>query len=490
MSTREHTGIRPRHWLIALAAALFLLVPAPVTPPRTTTPMPVERVIVRLEGGAAALRQALEGRVRLAPAGDDFLVAELTAVEIAQLRRDPRVMRIEQDLPITGALATATPASWGLDRLDEGRRQLDGRFRARRDGAGTDIYIVDSGVDATHPTFEGRVESGITFIADGFDATHDPSGHGTHVAAIAAGRDHGVAPGAHIISVRVLDATGGTFMSTIEAALDWIRTEVARRGRPAVVNLSLGGEGVASTIVDAVEATVAAGIVVVTGAGNDGRDACTFTPGGAAPSAITVAASTTRDRRSAGSNAGPCVDLFAPGVNIRSAAPGGGEAIMSGTSMAAPFVTGAAALLRGASPAATPAQVTERLLTAATVGLIANPAGAPNRLLRVDRLVCAGLPCIVAAPGVAAAPRVGVLLRGEPGRYALATGVTRQWYRCPAAGGAGPTLPDSCTPISGATRRRYRPVSADVGWYLRLAETATNPAGAMTATSGAVQPVR
>jgi subtilisin family serine protease len=147
-----------------------------------------------------------------------------------------------------------------------------------------------------------------------------------------------------------------------------------------VINLSLDGDG--SNEVDAaVGRTVAAGIPVVVAAGNAGWNACEYSPARAA-SAITVAASDSRDRRADFSNYGRCVDLFAPGVSILSTSAASNTATRteSGTSMAAPHVTGLVARLLQTEPTLTPAQVSTRLMSTATPGRIIDAAGSPNRL--------------------------------------------------------------------------------------------------------------
>jgi subtilisin family serine protease len=166
------------------------------------------------------------------------------------------------------------------------------------------------------------------------------------------------------------------------AGIDWV---TANRVLPAVANMSLGG-GDSATLDDAVNSAIAQGVTFVVAAGNDNADACSGSPN-KVPDAITVGATTQADSRDTSySNYGSCVDIFAPGTNITSAWDSGDTATntISGTSMATPHVTGAIALLLGANPALTPAQVTDELLGNATLGVLSNVgSGSPNALLYI-----------------------------------------------------------------------------------------------------------
>lgn len=239
-------------------------------------------------------------------------------------------------------------------------------------------FVLDTGIRSQHSQFGGRVSSGYDFV-DGDRVASDCNGHGTHVAGTIGGSTYGAAKGVHYVAVRVMNCEGEGWVSDIIAGLDWV---VAHRpAGPSLVNLSLGGDAYPA-LDQAVERTVAAGIPVVVAAGNSGGDACDESPA-RAPHAITVAATDASDDRPYWSNYGRCIDLFAPGVGIRSASNTSNSSteVMSGTSMAAPHVTGVVARYLQAYPVATPAQVSTALLSAATRDKVKDTDGSPNRML-------------------------------------------------------------------------------------------------------------
>jgi len=203
--------------------------------------------------------------------------------------------------------------------------------------------------------------------------TWDVLGHGTHCAGSAVGTVYGVAPSAQLKSVKVLSDQGSGQWSWSYQALDWVATGSIR---PAVASMSLGGSGTIQAMKDAVDAAVSAGVTVVVAAGNENTDACTKSPA-YIPSAVTVGSTDSTDSRSSFSNYGTCVDMWAPGSSVTSAAHTSdtGTATFSGTSMACPHVSGAAALILGADNSKNPAKVISDLLNEAAVGEISGLKG-------------------------------------------------------------------------------------------------------------------
>ena len=296
---------------------------------------------------------------------------------LARLLADPRVEYVEED-GFAQAHATQAGAPWGLDRVDQRDLPRNGSYTYNTSAANVHAYVLDTGVLGTHSQFTGRMGNGYTAIADGRGTT-DCNGHGTHVAGTLGGTTYGGAKGVTLHPVRVLACNGTGTWSQIIAGMDWVR---ANHVKPAVANMSLGGWG--DTAADTAAANlVAAGVTLVVSAGNDNGNACNPSPARVA-SAITVGSVRDDDGRSFFSNYGSCLDLFAPGSSVLSAWHTSATATntISGTSMAAPHVAGAAALYLAANPAATPAQVATALVNSSSPGrVLAAGAGSPNRLL-------------------------------------------------------------------------------------------------------------
>ena len=300
------------------------------------------------------------------------------ATALNALRANPNVELVERNQVMSiGATQTPTP-SWGLDRIDQHNLPANNTFSYPTGGAAVHVYIIDTGIRLTHSDFSNRIGNGFDAVTVGGNA-NDCNGHGTHVAGTAAGTTYGIMKTATLHPVRVLGCTGSGSTAGVVAGINWV---AANAIQPAVSNMSLGG-GISSTIDNATNNMVAAGVVSAVAAGNSSADACLFSPARAA-NAITVGSTTSSDARSSFSNFGTCVDLFAPGSSITSDwyTSDVATATASGTSMASPHVAGAAALYRSFNPTHTATQVANALTSNATQNVVVNPgAGSPNRLL-------------------------------------------------------------------------------------------------------------
>jgi subtilisin family serine protease len=309
-----------------------------------------------------------------------------TEPAVQRLKDDGRVLAVERDRRVRRAawtpFAPPTPPSgpgWGLDRIDQRARHLDGSFVRSNTGAGVTAYVIDTGIRYDHAEFGGRAGPGVDMADPGGDGG-DCDGHGTHVAGILGGASHGVAPGVTLQSVRVLDCRGDGYLSDIVQGIDWITAD-HEAGAPAVANLSI--EGIASTALDAaIRRAIADGVTMVVAAGNSGRDACRRSPSRVGE-AITIGATGNLDRRAGWSSYGKCVDWFAPGVGIRSAWISSGTASrsLSGTSAAAPFTSGVVAQYLQSYPSATPQEVRDALFGLTTKGVVSGARSVNNHLL-------------------------------------------------------------------------------------------------------------
>lgn len=296
---------------------------------------------------------------------------------LVRLLDDDRIDFIEED-GIVSINATQNNATWGLDRIDQRNLPLNSRYTYNTTASNVHAYIIDTGVLGSHSEFSGRMGNGYSAINDGRGYT-DCNGHGTHVAGTVAGSTYGVAKGATVHGVRVLGCDGYGSNSGIIAGMDWVAQNAQF---PAVANMSLGG-GASQATDNAVTRMRNAGVTVVVAAGNENQNACNVSPARSS-SAITVGSTTRNDQRSSFSNWGSCVDIFAPGSDITSAWHTGNNSIntIGGTSMASPHVAGVAALYLANKPNASPAQVENAILSAATTGKISGiGAGSPNLLL-------------------------------------------------------------------------------------------------------------
>lgn len=380
--------------LLVAGAAGALVVAGASTAPASAAPARATWIVMLRSGdpGAMAAESAQRsgGSVgfvyRHAVRGFSY---SASAADAAALRHDPRVASVVRAGSL-GVTATTQPSpGWALDRVDQRTLPLDSSYTYDGTGAGVTVFVLDTGIRFTHQDFGGRASAAYDSIADG-TAVNDCNGHGTHVAGIIGGTTYGVAKGVSLRSVRVLKCDGTDNDAQLIAGIDYVTAQKQPNPAvPMVANLSLGG-AIDPTIVNAaVRSSIAAGVTYVIAAGNGSKDECaTYSPANVGE-AITVGATTKTDAQAFYSSYGPCLDLYAPGgdglftgVVSDSNASDSATTTKSGTSMAAPFVTGAVAIYLAANPTATPAQVASWVVGNATPGVIGSlGTGSPNRLL-------------------------------------------------------------------------------------------------------------
>ena len=395
---------------------------------------------------------------------------------------------------IASCLAIATPVHAATDPL---LAQQWGIFAIGADrvwstttGAGVIVAVVDSG-SGQHPDLAenllpGRSFFGLVETPDGNDI--DASGHGSHVAGIIAAATNngiggsGVAPNAKILPIKVLDQAGSGDARDVAAGVRYAADNGAK-----VINLSLGGAAESSSLSQAIAYANDKGALVVAAAGNGGAS---DKPKWPASLDLTLAVTAVDQSNNATSfdQRGDYIDIAAPGANVVSTAKGD-YVTLSGTSMAAGFVAGAAALLFAAEPRVTNAQVRDILLRTATdigdpgrdvtfgVGLI-NMVAALAELQRMYPPI--------AAPQIAAVGHVGETLVAN---LALISDVNSvKWFRCDSTGLAAIEIPADCIAIAKATKRQYMTTQADARHTIRVGITFTRDGTKQFVISDAVGP--
>jgi subtilisin family serine protease len=300
--------------------------------------------------------------------------ATLNDRQLRALRRNHDVLAIEPN-QVVHAMTTQSPTpNWGVDRIDQRFLPLSNSFTYFAAGAGVTAYVIDTGIEPTHPDFGGR--AAVAYDATGGNGI-DCNGHGTHVAGTLGSTTYGVAKRVRLRGVKVLNCQGsGTFADVIEG-VDWV---AAHAVRPAVANMSLGGSKSAS-VDAAVNNLAASGVFLAVAGGGSNSDACNFSPSGAS-GAFAVAASDRTDHVASFNNNGPCIKMYAPGVSIPSTWLNQTVQTLSGASMASPHVAGVAAMYKSAFGDQPSPTVANWLIAVSTKNvLIGVPSNTANRLL-------------------------------------------------------------------------------------------------------------
>lgn len=308
----------------------------------------------------ASLIASYQGQIKNTMHQIHAVVASIPETAYYALQQNPHIRYIEEDNHVQ--LISAQSLPWGVNRID-----ADLVWPAGNTGAGVKIAIVDTGIDYNHPDLAANCVEGISFV----DYTNDPMddyGHGTHCAGIAAAVNNdigviGVAPGASLMPVKVLNYNGGADLSWIANGIIW-----AANNGADVISLSIGYNQHVQSWQDACDyAYNTKGCVVVAAAGNSGNppgSGDTVEYPARYSSVIAVSATDSNDKRARWSSTGPTVELAAPGVSIYSTVWDNTYTTMSGTSMSCPHVAGVAALVI-ASGVTTNVEVRNRMASTA-----------------------------------------------------------------------------------------------------------------------------
>lgn len=286
--------------------------------------------------------------------------------------------------------------SWHLDRLSKRHLPLDGSYAYNTPGSchrNSDVeihtYVVDTGVDQSHPEFEGRAEFLENFTGDNED--YDGNSHGTHCSGIIGSKTYGVCKDSKIFGVKVLDSQGSGSTSGVIAGMNYVfnrhlENEKKNPNVRSIISMSLGG-GYSMAMNRAVENMVRTSntFYIVVASGNEDSDACRTSPA-SAKGILTVMAMGRDDKRAYFSNYGKCCNIYGTGVKVKSTIPGGKTAVYSGSSMACPEVVGVLNHYLDQFPQMNMKQIMSKMLEDATKDTIeGNPKNTPNLMSYIHR---------------------------------------------------------------------------------------------------------
>jgi len=363
-----------------LATLTFLLATVSATP--TPTNLAAGKYIIRFKSptGLRSFSSVLNRHKALTPSATNQIkhqykiipgVAGTFSAEFLrdlQQQHSGEIAYIEKSGLVRAVGTQNNPPSWGMSRVSQHKLASGAAYNyPDAAGAGVDVYVIDTGVQASHSDFGGRAKLVKSFVPN--EEETDKNGHGTHCSGTIASKTYGIAKKANIFGVKVLNATGYGEDADVVKAIDWVTSQTFTPFK-TVISMSIGGDQLQS-ITDAVEAAFQKGVVSVVAAGNESTDACKGSPA-SAPSAITVGATGSSDSMAFYSNYGKCVDILAPGSSIKSLWMGkdGATNTISGTSMATPHVAGIVALFMSQKDYKSSQEIVDAVLAAGTKDVI------------------------------------------------------------------------------------------------------------------------
>jgi hypothetical protein len=373
--------------------------------------------------------------------------ASLPPWAIEALKKIPSIAYVENDFQVN---ALAQSIEWNIHKINADEVWPSTSYG--NTGAGINVAIIDTGIDNTHPDL--TVRGGVSYVF-GTTSYRDDNGHGTHCAGIVAALNNdvgvvGVAPGANLWAVKVLNSAGSGYISSIVSGIEWSITN-----KMQVISMSLGSSSDSVTLHAACDKAFNAGIVVVAAAGNSGPGANTVNYPAKYDSVIAVGATDSADTVASFSSRGPEVAVSAPGVSVLSTYRGATYATMSGTSMACPHVAGSAALVLKQAPWLTPAEVKSVLTSTSHAVAIPDPTAYGSGI--VDAFAAVGAP-------QKKAPSAPQNLQAMPGNER----VSLSWS-LPASNGGDPIINYRVYRSDGVSS-----IITDVGNVLAFTDSATN----------------